>query len=106
MVACPRTGAVGPAIHVDMFCFNPTQGNSRRDEDVVKLFVKVVENVRVSLSCGYLGEIVNLEKNAVECFEDRASLYVLVPVTCDYNVRKGVQLQEGLDESLGEVEVQ
>lgn len=90
-----------PAVDVNVLCFNWPQGHSRGDENVVKLLVEVLVHVCVPLNSRNKRKIVNLEYDAVEGREDRAGLDEFVPVSGKDDTGKRINIQEGLDKSLG-----
>lgn len=94
VVTSPSRQRRSPIVHMDMLHLGPPSRDSIRHPDVVQLLCVLVEDVRVPFRHWHFGDFVNLVHEAVERFEHRTCLNVLVVVSRDDDASLGVQFQE------------
>lgn len=106
MVARTQADGLRPVVNVDMLNLDPSQRDGRRHEQMVELLVLLVEDVCVPLDGRDAGESVDFIEDEVEWREDRARHHEFVAVAADNDRSEGILLQNGLHESLVQIQPQ
>ena len=100
MITRPQSNGLRKLIHMDVFDLHAPRRDSTGQEEVVKLFVLVVEDVCIALDRGNIRGLVRLRQNAVERRKHGTRHDELVAVAPDDDVRVRIHGQDRVDEVL------
>ncbi len=81
MITCPVAQLQRPVVDMYMLHLHLSLTDRLADENMVQLFILIVEDICVSLHDGYIGYFIDFEKDIVEWSEDgtRLNKFVVVP---------------------------
>ena len=89
-----------PVIHVNMLDLHSSRRDRVRYEEVIQLFVVLVEDIRISLDIRDASHLIDFIEDIVECSKHGSCHDELVAVSPYDDVRVRVLLEDGVDESL------